>query len=203
MRLFRFLSIVVVGVVLIGVVVLIVVEVANYDDRTSAEIVSDERAEEMSSSGRCPKQPVGDFEEEHDPGIKGEAVPPRPRSALICSWTQEQVRHHKVEFARTERVLRRRRDLDKLTAALNSLPPAQPLPEGEFAFLSEGEYACPSEASFYMLIALRYGGPPEVQLGIAPGFCGGMAILNLEEETEFEASVQLIRLLDDILGLRP
>jgi len=46
MRLSRILPIVVVGVVLIGVVVLIVVEVANYDGRTAAEIVRDERGED-------------------------------------------------------------------------------------------------------------------------------------------------------------
>ena len=164
MRLSRILPVVVVGVVLIGVVVLIVVEVDNYDGRTTAEIKSAERAEETASLIRCPKGPLGGFEEEHGPGTKGETVPPGPRSALICSWTQEKVRDRQVKFVRTERILHRRADLTRLTNELNSLPPVAPL---------EGEYACPSEESFYMLIGLRYDRASEVQLGIAPGSAVG------------------------------
>jgi hypothetical protein len=43
MRLFKALPIAVVGLVLIGMVVLIVVEVANYDGRTPAEIRQDRK----------------------------------------------------------------------------------------------------------------------------------------------------------------
>jgi hypothetical protein len=53
-----------------------------------------------------------------------------------------------------------------------------------------------------MLIGLRYGDVREVQLGIAPAFCVGTAVLNLEEETEFGASARLLRLLDGLLELR-
>jgi hypothetical protein len=34
---------------------------------------------------------------------------------------------------------------------------------------------------------------------VAPGFCGGTAVLNLNEETEFGASDRLLRLLDTFL----
>jgi hypothetical protein len=187
----RLLAIGIVGLVLTAVVVLIVVEVAGYDGRTPAEIRSEERAEATASLGRCPRNPLGDFGEEHDPGTEGETAPPRPTSALLCGWTHG----HGPELVRSEKVVRQRVDLTKLTDALNSLPPVTPL--------GDGPYACPSEEGFSMLVGLRYEGSSEVQLGIAPGVCGWTAVLNLEEEKEFVASVHLIRLLQGLLGLRP
>src|ERR1700754_2199128 len=109
MRLFRALTIVLVAGVLVGVVVLIVVEVAGYDDPKTAEVTRDERGEFPASLKRCPRGQLGDFGESHDPGTRGETVPPGPTSALICSSTK-----------RSERVIRDRRDLTRLTAALNA-----------------------------------------------------------------------------------
>jgi hypothetical protein len=186
----RFLALGVVGIVLTAVVVLIVVEVAGYDGRTPAEIRSEERAEAKASLGRCPSGPLGHFGEEHDPGTEGETAPPDPTSALLCGWTPG----HGTGLLRSEKVVRGRADLARLTEVLNSLAPVTPL--------GEGEYACPSEESFYMLVELRYEGASEVQLGISPALCGGTAVLNIKEEKEFVASLRLIRLLDNLLGLR-
>jgi hypothetical protein len=191
MRLSRSLPIVVVGVVLIGVIVLIAVEVANYDGRTAAEIVRDERGEDPASLKHCPKHELGNAEEEHDPGTEGETVPPRPTSALICSWTYREVGGEKPRLVLSETVLHYRFDLTKLTDALNSLSPVTPLPEGE--------YACPSEVSYYILVGLRYEGSSEVQVGIGPGVCGGNEALNLQDKKEYAATPRLLRLLDRLL----
>jgi hypothetical protein len=91
----------------------------------------------------------------------------------------------------SETVLHYRVDLTKLTDALNSLPPETPLPEGE--------YACPSEESFYILVGLRYEGSSEVQVGVGPAICGGNAALNLQEEKGYVATPKLLRLLDRLL----
>jgi hypothetical protein len=186
----RFLALGIVGIVLTAVVVLIVVEVAGYDGRTPAQIRSEERAEATASLGRCPKGPLGHFGEEHDPGTEGEAAPPDPTSALLCGWTPG----HGTGLVRSEKVVRSPADLNRLIKVLNSLAPVTPL--------GEGEYACPSEENFYMLVGLRYRGAPEVQLGISPAICGGTAALNIKEEKEFVASLRLISLLDGLLGLR-
>ena len=172
---------------MIGVVVLIVVEVANYDGRTAAEIARDERGENPASLRHCPKYELGNSEEEHDPGTEGKAVPPRPTSALICSWTYRGVGGRRPKPVQSEKVLRHRVDLTKLTDALNSLPPVTPLPEGE--------YACPSEEDYYILVGLRYEGSSEVHVGIGPQACLGDTALNLQEETEFAANRNLLRLL--------
>jgi hypothetical protein len=191
MRLSRVLPIVVVGVVLIGVVVLIVVEVANYDGRTAAEIVSDERGEDPTSLKHCPKDELGNSEQEHDPGTEGETVPPRPTSALLCSWTYRGVGGEKPRPVLTETVLHYRVDLTRVTDALNSLPPVTPLPEGD--------YACPSEESYYILVGLRYEASSEVRVGIGPGVCGGDAALNLQDKKEYAATPRLLHLLDRLL----
>jgi hypothetical protein len=187
-RLPRILGALFFGVVLVGVVVLIVVEVAGYDGRTTAEVKGEERAEETAPSGRCPREPLADIEGGHDPGRRGKTVPTRPESALICGWAYGD---RGVKLIRTERVLRRLSELAELTEALNALPPAFPW--------GEGEYACPEGESVHRLIGLRYRDVPEVQVEIAPGFCGGTAVLNLNEETEFGASNRLLRLLDTFL----
>jgi hypothetical protein len=175
--------------VLVGVVVLIVVEVAGYDGPTAVEIKGEsEPSGYPASLSRCPKETLGRIEGQHDPGTRGKTVPPRPESALLCSWTYERIRGHGEELVHHERVLRRPADLAELTDALNSLPPAVPW--------GEGEYACPEEGYFYTLIGLRYEGEPEVQLEVAPGFCSGIAVLNLTEDKEFGASRRLLRLLE-------
>jgi hypothetical protein len=191
MRLFRVLPTAVVGVVLIGVVGLIVVEVANYDGRTAAEIARDEHGEDPASLEHCPKDEWGSSEEEHDPGTEGETVPPGPTSALICSWSQKDVRAEGVKFVLSEKVLHFRGDLTKLTDALNSLPPVTPLPEGE--------YACPSEEAYYALVGLRYKGASEVQVAIGPALCGGYAALNLHDQREYVATPTFLRLLNALL----
>jgi hypothetical protein len=196
MRISRVLPIAVVGAVLIGVIVLIVVEVANYDGRTQAEIVRDERGENPVSLTHCPKDELGNSEEEHDPGSKGETVPPTPTSALLCNWTYQAVGGGKPALVPSETVLHRGVVLTKLTDALNSLPPMMPLPEGEYA---QGEYACPSEESIYILVGLRYAGSSEVHVGIGPALCGGYAALNLENEKEYVATPRLLRLLDRLV----
>jgi hypothetical protein len=185
MRLSKILPIAVVGVFLIGVVVLIVVEVANYDDPTTGEVVREPRGEGPASLRRCPEERLGDFEKTHDPGTRGETVPPGPTSALVCSLTDERAR-----FDLKERVIRDRGDLTGLTAALNTLPPAVPWPEGE--------YACPEEEDFYELIGLRYADVPEVQIAVAPGFCSGTTVLNLKESKEFGDTLRLRRVLDGL-----
>jgi hypothetical protein len=191
MRLSRVLPIVLVGVFLVGVLVLIVVEIADYDGRTAAEIARDERGEAPASLRRCSKDQLGGSEEEHDPGTKGEVVPPGPTSALICSWSQKGVRGEGVQFVLGERVLAPGGGLGKLTDALNSLPPVTPLPEGE--------YACPSEESYYALVGLRYSGSSEVQVRIGPAVCGGYAALNLQDEKEYVATAEFLRLLNVLL----
>jgi hypothetical protein len=190
-RLHRALAISFVTVVLVGVVVLIVVEVAGYDGPMTAEIKSEKPSGYAASLTHCPKEPLGRIEGQHDPGTRGKTVPPRPESALLCSWTYERVRGHGEQLVRHERLLRRPADLAELTDALNALPPAVPW--------GEGEYACPEEGFFYTLIGLRYEGEPEAQLAVAPGFCSGTAVLNLKEDKEFGASSQLLRLLDDLV----
>jgi hypothetical protein len=106
-----------------------------------------------------------------------------------------EVRNRRLTYVRTERVLRHHLEFAALIDELNALAPAVPLPPGE--------YACPSEETFYILIGLRYEGAPEVQLGIAPAVCVGTAVLNLNEEKEFGASLRLIRLLDRLLESGP
>jgi hypothetical protein len=126
-----------------------------------------------------------DREEGRDPGTKGETVRPGPASALIRSSTRS-----------VEGVIRDRRDLTRLTAALNALAPAAPVEE-------EGEYTCPESEPFYDLIELRYDGAPETKIAIEPDSCGGTAVLNLKEDKEFGASKQLLRLLDRLLEEKP
>jgi hypothetical protein len=196
MRISRVLPLVVVGAVLIGVVVLIVVEVADYDGRTQAEIVRDERGENPVSLRHCPRDELGNSEGEHGPGTKGETVPPRPTSALLCDWNYRAVSGGKPALVPSETVLPRGVVLSKLTDALNSLPPPTPLPEGEYA---EGEYACPSAESIYILVGLRYEVTSEVHVGVEPALCGGYAALNLEEEKEYVATPRLLGLLDRLL----
>jgi hypothetical protein len=191
MRLRQVLPIALIVVVLTGVAVLIVVEIADYDGRTAAEIVRDERGEDPASLKRCPKEPLGSFGEEHDPGTEGETAPPRPTSALLCSWTNEGVGSGRLKPVVSERVLRYRVDLSKLTDALNSLPPMTPLPEGE--------YACPSEESYYALVGLRYGGSSEVHVEIGPAVCGGYSALNLQDEREYVATPRFLRMLNALL----
>jgi hypothetical protein len=191
MRIPRVLPIVAVGVVLIGVVVLIVVEVADYDGRTPAEIARDKRGENPVSLRHCPKNEIGNSEGEHDPGTKGETVPPRPTSALLCNWSYRAVGGGKPGLVPSETVLRHRVALTELTDALNSLPPMTPLPEGE--------YACPSEESIYILVGLRYEGSAEAHVGVGPALCGGYAALNLEDEKEYVATPRLLRLLDRLI----
>lgn len=192
MRISRVLPIAVVGAVLIGVVILIVVEVANYDGRTQAEIVRDERGENPVSLRHCPKDELGNSAGEHGPGTKGETVPPNPASALLCNWAYRAVGGGKPGLVLRETVLHRGSVLTRLTDALNSLPPMTPLPEGEYA---EGEYACPSEETIYILVGLRYPGSSEVHVRIGPAVCGGYAALNLEDEREYVATLRLLRLV--------
>jgi hypothetical protein len=187
MRLSRALPVALSGLILIGAAVVIVIAVSNYDGRTAAEVIRDERGENLSSLKHCPKDELGNSEEEHDPGTEGETVPPGPTSALLCSWTYGE----RQKLALTETVLRSRVDLADLTDALNSLPPVTPLPEGE--------YACPSEESYYTLVGLRLEGSSEVQVGIGPGVCGGDSALNLQDEKEYVATPKLLRLLDALL----
>lgn len=181
----------VVALVLIGVVVLIVVEVADYDGRTPAEKPADERGEELASLGRCPKDPPGGPERERDPGTAGDAVPRDPKSALLCGWSQKYIRGEGVKFFLSEKILNRGGDLTRLSDALNALPPVTPLPEGE--------YACPEAEPYDALVGLRYRRSPEVQVEIGPGFCGGYSALNLQDEKEYAATPNLLHVLDALL----
>ena len=192
MRLFRALTIALVGVVLVGVLVLIVVEIADYDGRTTAEKIPDERGEAVPSLSRCPKDPLDGLEGESDPGTAGDTVPHGPKSALLCRWSQKYVRGRGVKFTLSEKILNRGGDLRRLTAALNALAPVTPLPEGE--------YACPEAEPYDALVGLRYGGSSEVQVEIGPGSCGGYSALNLQDKTEYGATSRLLRLLDALLG---
>jgi hypothetical protein len=188
MRLSRYLPVALGGIILIGAAVVIVIAVSNYDGRTVAQVPRDERGEAPSSLKHCPKEGLGSSEEEHDPGTEGETVPPGPMSALVCSWAYGE----KQRLALTESVLHSRVDLAKLTDALNSLPPVTHLPEGE--------YACPEEEPFYILVGLRYAGSHEVQVEIGPGFCVGNSALNLQDEKEYVATPNLLHVLDALLA---
>ena len=53
MRLSRFLPVALGGIILIGVAVVIVIAVSNYDGRTAAQITRDERGEDPSSLKHC------------------------------------------------------------------------------------------------------------------------------------------------------
>jgi hypothetical protein len=192
MRPSRFLPVALGGLILIGAAVVIVIAVSNYDGRTAAQITRGEPGEAPSSLKHCPKEEPGNTEEEHDPGIEGETVPPGPDSALLCGWTYGKVRADRFKLILSEKVLRRRSDLGKLADALNSLPPITPFPEGT--------YACPEAENFYILVGLRYSGSSEVEVGIGPGFCGGITALNLQGEKEYGASTKLLDLLDALLG---
>jgi hypothetical protein len=179
----RLLPVALSGIILIGAAAVIVIAVSNYDGRTAMEVARDERGENPSPLKHCPKNELGSFEEEHDPGTEGETVPPRPASALLCSWTYGE----RQKLVLSETVLHSRVDLANLTNALNSLPPVTPLPEGE--------YACPSEESYYILVGLRFEGSSEVRVGIGPGVCGGDSALNLQDKKEYVATPKLLRLL--------
>lgn len=192
MRLSRVLPIVLVGVVLVGVLVLIVVEIADYDGRAPAEKIADESGEDLAPLSRCPKEPLDGPEREHDPGTAGDTVPRGPRSALLCGWSQKYVRGEGVKLTLSEKILNRGGDLTRLTDALNALPPATPLPEGE--------YACPEAEPYDALVGLRYRGSSEVQVEIGPGSCVGYSVLNLQDATEYAATPKVLLLLDALLG---
>jgi hypothetical protein len=191
MRLSRLLPVALGGIILIGAAAVIVIAVSNYDGRTAAEIPKDERVEKPSSLKHCPRDEPGNTEREQDPGVERETVPPGPKSALICSWSQKDGRGAGVKLVLIETVLSSRVDLASLTDALNSLPPVTPLPEGE--------YACPEAEPYSALVGLRYGKSSEVQVEIGPGFCGGYSALDLQDGKEYGATTKLLRLLDALL----
>ncbi|MBS1883229.1 MAG: hypothetical protein JSS97_09755 [Actinobacteria bacterium] len=191
MRLFKALTFILVVVVLVGVVVLIVVEIADYHGRTPTEKLASKHGYALTSLSRCPKDPLRGREGEHHPGTAGDMVPHGPTSALLCDWSQAFIRGEGSRFVLGERIVKRGADLIKLVGALNSLPPATPLPPGE--------YACPEAEPYDVLVGLRYGGSSEVHVEVGPGFCGGYSALNLQDKTEYVATTRLIRLLDGLL----
>jgi hypothetical protein len=189
MRFTRVLPVLVI-VVLVGVVVLIVVEVAGYDGRSPVEEVGNKRASTVvRSCARFPdREPSGSFER----GNEGATVPKEPQSALICRW--EAGGTGKVE--RAERIVRSRPALADLVRVLNSLAVRSAEEwEGEYA---EGEYAgCPEQPIQDYGVGLRYPGPTEVRVVITYNGCG--YVWNLQDRTAFLPSGRLETTLDRLL----
>jgi hypothetical protein len=172
-------------VVLVGVVVLIVVEVANYDGRTPVEKITHKRASTVvRSCAHFPDvEPDGFFER----GVEGKTVPKGPRSALICRWKAEGT--GKVEEA--ERIVGSHTDLADLVRTLNSLGVRS---DEE----SEGEYAaCHEEPIHHYGVGIQYPGPTEVQMVISYNGCG--YAWNVQDGTSFLSSERLETTLDRLL----
>ena len=176
MRLTKVLPMLIV-VVLVGVVVLIVVEVVDYDGRVPVEKIVHRRAPTVVRS--CQDfpdvEPGGSFER----GDEGATVPRRPQSALVCRWKAEGT----GEVEKAERIVRSKPELADLVRTLNSLGVRS---DEEW----EGEYAaCHEEPIHHSGVGLRYPGQTEVQLVISYNGCG--YVWNIQDGTAFLPSGRL------------
>lgn len=172
-------------VVLVGVVVLIVVEVVDYDGRVPMEKIVHKRAPTGVRS--CQQFPDVEPSAAFERGDEGATVPRRPHSALVCRWKAEGT--GKVE--RAERIIRSKPELADLVRTLNSLGVRS---DEEW----EGEYAaCHEEPIHHYGVGLRYPGPTEVQLVISYNGCG--YVWNVQDGTAFLPSGRLETNLDRLL----
>lgn len=172
-------------VVLVGVVVLIVVEVADHDGQVPVEKITHKRVSKVvRSCAHFPDvEPDGTFER----GDEGATVPKSPHSALICRWKAEGT--GKVEKA--ERIVRSKPELTDLVRTLNSLGVRS-------AEEWEGEYAaCHEEPIHHYGVGLHYPGPTEVQMVISYNGCG--YAWNVQDGTAFLPSERLETTLDRLL----
>src|ERR1700749_4443453 len=97
-------------VVLVGGVVLLAVEVANYDGRTPAEKLADERGPMLFD--HCPKWGRSVEEEgESSEGAEGHTVATGPQLARICRYVG----------GMPEKAIHDREDISELVESLNSL----------------------------------------------------------------------------------
>jgi hypothetical protein len=189
MRLTKVLPILAV-VVLVGVVVLIVVEVANYDGRAPTQkfAFNYSRGPILKTCVHFPGDPNGETER----GIPGATVPGAPRSALICRWEGGD----KGKIQKAEGIVRSEPELAELVRALNSLG-VRSEPEGEYA---EGEYGgCPELPIQKYGVGLRYPGSGEVQVAIEYSDNGCGYAWNVQDGTTFLPSERLETTLDRLL----